>query len=282
MEDPTKVIQGSQEKKSNLLSTIIIAIVLVVAITVLSGFIGFGKSGFDISGILQQFTVYVGFGIGSLFGILLLEIYFRTRNEGRDLSTFFNSPRFKFIKNPFKLLLLSLIILSALGLLATFYHQTFLGIGTLGQQFTKTDGIIYNWTLVVTSENLGASLFAGAGILFLYLAKKKWKWQGENFKYLAMFLFIVLFIIYGFVLHQLRYSQSEPDLFRVILFWGLGGALTAITGSVIPFLVAHGMNNTFVEIAGQSANETIIIPVVIFIAVLIILYLVLFVIKRKK
>jgi hypothetical protein len=268
-------------KKDNLLSTILIALILATLITVISGFIGFGAQGFDISGVLQQFTVYVAFGIGSLFGVLLLEVYFRTVKD-ESLTTFFNSPRFKFLKNPLQLMILSLILFSILGLVATFYHQTFLGVGTLQEQFTRVDGIVYNWTLVVTSENLGAALFAGLGVLFLYLAKKKWNWQGNNFKYLSIMWVVLSFIFYGFILHQLRYSGSEPDLLKVLVFWGMGGILTAVTGSVIPFLIAHGMNNTFVELAPKTANEaSFIIPVVIFIIVMVVIYALLF-IRRKK
>lgn len=264
--------QQPQSSKSNWGSTLILIIILATAITVLSGFIGFGKSGFDIAAVLQQFQVYVGFGIGSLVGLFFLELYFRQSGKEYGLSTFFNSPRFNFIRNPLKLFLLSLIIFSILGLVATFYHQTFLGVGTLKEQFTVGDGILYNWVLVVTSENLGASLFAGIGVLFLFLAYKKYKYGSENFKYLAIFLFILMFIVYGFVLHQLRYSQSEPDLMRVLLFWGLGGIITALTGSIIPFLVMHGMNNTYVELAAKYANESFLIPIIIFIGVIIGIY----------
>lgn len=279
-----EVVYNFQKKKSNWLSTLLIMLILAVAITVVSGFIGFGKQGFDISSVFQQFTVYVGFGIGSLIGILFLEIYFRTKAKDSETSTFFNSPRFKFLSNPIQLLLLSLIVFSVLGFVTTAFHQNtfFLGIGTLKEQFTTFDGILYNWTLVVTSENLGASLFAGLLVLFLYLAAEKWKFKGQNFKYLAILLFIVSFVIYGFVLHQLRYSQSEPDLARVIIFWAIGGILTVATGSIIPFLAMHGMNNTFVELASKYSRDTALIPIIIFIVVLVVLYVLLFVRGKKK
>jgi cytochrome bd-type quinol oxidase subunit 2 len=183
-----------------------------------------------------------------------------------------------------QLLILSLIVFSVLGFITTAFHQNtfFLGVGTLKEQFTAFDGILYNWTLVVTSENLGASLFAGLLVLFLYLAAEKWKFKGNNFKYLAIFLFIVAFIVYGFVLHQLRYSQSEPDLARVIVFWAIGGVLTALTGSIIPFLAMHGMNNTFVELSAAYSKETALVPIIIFIVVLVVIYILLFVRRKKK
>lgn len=273
-----------QKKKSNWLSTSLIALFLLLAITVLSGFIGFGKQGFNISTVLQQFTVYVAFGVGALLGIIILEFIFRNIKKDDNASTFFNSPRFKFLSNPIKLLLLSLIIFSILGLLTTVFNQNtfFLGVGSLKEQFTPFDGILYNWTLVVTSENLGAAFFGGFLVLLLYFAANKWKFKDDNFKYLSIIIFIIAFIAYGFILHQLRYSQSEPDLMRVIVFWGIGGIVTALTGSVIPFLAMHGMNNTFVELAQNYSREASIIPIIIFIVVLVVLYVLLYGPRRKK
>jgi hypothetical protein len=279
-------------KKNNLLTTLILLAFFILCATVFAGFIGYGKGGFDVSIILTQFMAYASVAIG---GVLVIFIFFFANmflvkgnlNKSYGDYLFFNSPgegpailTDKF-RNPLKLFLLSLIIFSILGLVATHYQQTYLGVGTLKQQFTVADGIMFNWFEVVTSENMGVAALVCFTIFLLRRTAYKNNWGKSNFITLSVVIVLIEFAVYGFINHQLRYGAVESSIQSVLVFWLMLGAITLISGSFIPAFVAHGMNNTFVELSKNFTSDIILYYTIAMIVVMIVLYFILF-IRGKK
>lgn len=280
-----------EEKRKNLVWTLVIISVLAIFIGVLAGFLIYGKQGLNIIQIFLQFQTYAGPAAFALVAILVIYItekffiskddklygdYINFNNPGEGSASFLKS-----FKNPFKLFLIALGIFLILGLFAKFAGQTYLGIGGLEQQFTKTDGIIFNWLMVVTSENLGAAALAAISILFLRMGARKYKWEKTNFLIYSIFITVLAFTIFGFINHQLRYSGQEANLLKVLGFWAVSGLITALSGSFIPAYVLHGVNNTYGEL--NFARDFIsVIPVIVVVAIIIFIYYYLFIRKTKK
>ena len=83
-------------------------------------------------------------------------------------------------------------------------------------------------------------------------------------------------MLFGIGNHLLRYRGSEIALMTVAGFWFIGGFITAITGSFIPFWIMHVVNNGAYDLSRFMSNENIIIYFIFFIAALIILYTIIY------
>ena len=150
------------------------------------------------------------------------------------------------------------------------------------QQFTTVDSILYNFTLIPAAENFGAAFFWGLVMLgWRHFCRKKNinKW---SFVIVAILLSVLVFGTYGIINHMMRYGTSDIAKVNVIMFWSLGGLITVLTGSFIPFWVMHGNNNLFYDLAVKNfANDAVrnwaIGVVIVFIIIFILLY-----VRRKK
>lgn len=282
-------MEESNRMKKILWNAIVYSFFLA-CIGIFAGFIGYGKGGFTNQLFKEQFWSYGFVGVAGILIIYILSMaeYTRGRDEKYGNSLYFNdsgekpSPEFGFLKmSPLKLFLLFFIIFSIFSLVATLQKLNYFGIGKLGQQFTFLDGQLYNWFLVVTCENAGiAGLIALSTFVLRRIANKN-LWSTIEFKLIAGTLAVVLFMLYGFINHQLRYSNSEDTLLTVAGFWGLLGLITVITGSFIPAYILHGLNNTFTDfINNKLVSDFFVVSVVIFIISLIVFYYLLF-LRRK-
>ena len=138
-------------------------------------------------------------------------------------------------------------------------QQSFFGIGTTPQQFTKVDSLVFRTFLVPTPENLGAGfIFALYLVVLRYWARKK-DMTPQNFKVFAIVGLMILGAIYGFSLHQLVYGGLETDLLRTTAIWTIGGLVTGIIGNFIVFWVLHTINNFFLDLKGFFPNEIMLV-----------------------
>lgn len=273
----------------NIVRMCVLSAVIIFVMVLTSQAVGLGGTGFDSEEVLQQFWFYVGPAIGYLVGIIFLFIIEMTITEGDSEygnSLCFNSPgeppavNIQIFRDWKRLTLISLILFSILGTYAAYSHQTFTGIGNIQQQFTLTNSLLYKGALIPAAENLGAA-FAFAFALFLIrYYSRKYKWGKGVFIALAVFAALFTFIAYGYINHLLRYQNIELAMVNVLMFWGMGGLITVLTGSFIPFWIMHICNNLFYELSPHFVNELDVIPVVIFVLALVVLYVVLFV-RRK-
>ena len=132
------------------------------------------------------------------------------------------------------------------------------------------------------SETLGALFLISlyGFILSLLVLKNK----------LPKYLFIILFIIgsiiisaiFGIINHYARYGFDEVAIQNVAVFWSFGGLITAITGSVIPFLILHDVNNFFFKLAKLFSSDIITFITFTIIGILFLGFLLIYLRIRKK
>jgi len=280
-------------EKANIKFTIWYIAFFMLLMVVFSAFILYGREGYNVEIIRTQFIFYGFYGVGSLLIILFFYIFENLEPTSYGTSVLFNSPgempspSLDYFKNTWRLILVCFILFCPLALFATFADQTYLGIGDLEQQFTQTDNILFNWLMVVTSENAGAFALCAFGIVWLRRVAKKNNWSKGNFMFLSLLLTLLVFTGYGFINHQLRYSNMETALNTVLQFWFFLGAITWAFASFIPAFIAHGVNNTYVEFAkmikaGLLSDDQLILYTVVFIVVCAVLLGLTYLKKRNK
>lgn len=258
--------------------------IFVLSITYLfSNFIGLSGGGFDSAEILNLQSFYL---IGGVFSIIVIaghyyenaskkgdskygaSIAFSNQGE-KPHSTFFS--RFT---GP-QLFLISLIIFGIFGFInfAFLGQQSYTGTIVLPQQFTPTSSLIYSTLLVPGAENLGAAALVVLSIVLLgYYARKK-NFTPETYKVLLFLVFIIGFMLFAVGNHLLRYSASDISLLTVAIFWGVGGLITFVTGSFIPFWMMHLTNNLFIDMGRLFSSDIVTIYVLVGIILLSLLYI---------
>lgn len=264
------------------------AIVLAVMLFVPT-LIGLGKGGFDIQEVLTQFFFYSGLGVGFAVIIILLTVANEflssgLHGTGLGFDSIGEAPhaKTKMFENRFRLVLSCIIIFSVLGLFAGATSQTYFGLGSLEQQFTKLDNTVYNGALVASSENLGAAALIALVIFSLrYFAKRK-NWSKQNLSILTWASVIAGVIMYGVINHLLRYGTNDFALLNVAGIWGIGAVMTMMTGSFIPFWILHIVNNVFYSIGSQFSKDITQVYIIGFIVVMVILWLWLYVFRKKS
>lgn len=280
-------LEGRNERlaKGILQMLLILSFMLFVSL-----FIGFGKQGFNVSSVLQQFFFYNPLAIVSAVIILLALVFERLVNKddhkyGEGIGFYPDGdapfPKTKIFNNPFRLILGCLIIFSILGLMAGITQQTYFGIGNLQQAFTKFDNAIYNLSQVVPSENLGVAALLAVVLVVLRIYARKNNLTPQNFTGLAWILGLSAFVAYGYVNHLLRYSTQDVAIMSVIFIWLLGGIITMASGSFLPFAILHAVNNTFYSISTDFSRDVSVLNIQIFVAALIAVYVYKYVVKSK-
>jgi hypothetical protein len=153
--------------------------------------------------------------------------------------------------------LLSFIIFGLLGFVFFATEQeSFTGIGTLAQQFTPTDNLIFNSFLVWIAENLEAGAVI-AIVIFGMRRLAEWrKWDSQTWFWLTLFIVFLALFIFGMANHMLRYQDQEINILKSGIFWGVGGLLTFITGFFMVFGAMHFNNNFFIEVQEVFSSET--------------------------
>jgi hypothetical protein len=273
---------------------VVIRILLTTAILLFLGFlcsqsVGLSAGGFDTASVLQQFNFYI---VGVVFYIIavilaFVELFIRKDDLKFGDSIAYTSqgeyPSLNFFKrfSSFQIFLLSTIIFSILGLFAVISKQTSLtAFATLQHQFTPVGSILYSALLIPISENGGAICVIAFSFFSFRMLARKYNWTPGTFRVLTLFFIPLLTAFYWFLNHLLRYSGSDVSLSVVFIFGFVGGLLTVLTGSCIPFLVMHQDNNLFFDLKNFYSNDIILIFSVVFIAIMIVSYFLLY--SRKK
>jgi hypothetical protein len=280
----------NEDTKQNLHNMILIGILAVIG-GVFPLLISLSSGGLLEAAIFQQLAIYGYFAAFCLFGIFIFGMVRTTEaKQNREFgeSIAFNSigkfpsPKIPFIKNSMGLFFLSLFIFGAIGLfkISAGSNVGFTGVPFLQEQFTPFDNTLFSLSLVPISENAGAALLGAAYLFLIGYWARKYKWSKANYVVLAFVGFIVLFLLYTVVLHELRYGNSDVSLGNVAIFWALGGFITILTGSIIPFLVAHGLNNLLLDMLKYFSSD--LAKIIFVILILISAYFYYFFTFRKK
>ena len=244
---------------------LLLAIVLIIGYST-TNFIGLSRSGFDSSETLSLQTFYL---IGGIFAFILFllqgyAIFIKDDDEyGTSIgfSSIGGEPHLSFFErfSTFQLLWFSVILFLFLGLFNQFIfpeQKSYTGTGVLQtQQFTPTDSLIYSTLLIPTAENLGSAVILAFLMIFGAYYFNKFGWSDVNYR-IAIFLLIpIAFGTFGLGNHLLRYSGSEIALTVVFFFWFIGGLITLLTGSFIPFWIMHMANNLFLDLSRFFSND---------------------------
>lgn len=267
---------------------LLLAVLLIFAMVSVSQAIGLGGTGFDSAEIQTKFFFYIGPGIAFLIGILIL--LFLMHNDGEashygesiSFASSGESPSLLPKFGALRLILLSLIIFSIFGLYITYTKQTFFELGTTAQQFTPGGSIIYNSALIPASENLGAAFLFAYALYGLRRWSKKNSYSPAVYKTFAIVGAVVVFGLYGIINHLLRYGSSDMALTSVFFFWSIGGLITILTGSFIPFWIMHISNNLYLDLGNYFTSDIIYGSTVGVIIVFAFLYGVIYFRKGKK
>lgn len=275
--------------KGELLEILWLIIYIVLIIGIFSLFFGLGAGGFERNDILAKNNFYIPYGIIFLIGLIACKLvglfYFSSNKKEYDGAFIHDSEQsifkgFKIIKNPFLLSFFCFIFFGIIGYFASRYNTFFTAVPKYEQQFTPAADLFFSVYPASPSETLGALfLIALFGlILGIFVYRQK----------LAYSTFTVLFIIggsllsmaYGIINHLSRYGSSDIAMSSVTLFWLIGGLITTLTGSVIPFLIMHDINNFFYRFSKLFSSD--VIAFTTFSVILLLTFLFLFVYIRKK
>ncbi len=80
----------------------------------------------------------------------------------------------------------------------------------------------------------------------------------------------------------MRYGTSELSMLVVIFFWGMMGLLIVLTGSIIPSLIFHDMNNLFYKLNMMFSSDKVIYATVAVLALLLVIFIVAKLFGKKK
>lgn len=256
-------------------------ITLVIGVATL--FFGLGpSSGFDKDVILQKTMFYIGFGILFLFGLVGLKIagMFLFGKKHADIegvvihdpeqSLF---PNLRLFQNPFLLLFFSIIFFGFLGWLASRYQTFFSALPDYQMQFTKGAELFFSVYPASPSETLGALfLISLLGFFLGYMVLKE---KLSKTWFLIMFLIgsPLISMAYGIINHISRYGEQAIAMSSVAVFWFVGGLITAITGSCIPFFIMHDMNNFFFMFSTLFDSEIITFTTFTILGIMTIIFL---------
>lgn len=259
------------------------SLILFLILVVYQGpkLVGFVGGAFDENAFLQQFNTYSNFAIYSIIGIVIILILMyaiKYKDERYGDSISFNSlgeyPAISFFRrfSVLQLTFLSLIIFLSIGLFVFLIKQqsfTGTGIPVLQQQVTPFSSLLFSSFLVPIAENLDAQLIIAFFIFILALYARKYNIDRGSYTGYYYLILIAGISLFGVANHLLRYSGSELSLLTVALFWGIIGLLTALTGSIIPGLIFHFVNNLLYDLnkyfSADFATLTIGITLFLFI-----------------
>lgn len=271
------------------ISWLIIYVGIVVGI--FSLFFGFGAGGFERSEILAKNNFYIPYGIIFLLVIVAEKvigmIMFGRKGYAHDGALIHDPEQsplggFKVFNRPILLVSISVIVFFALGWFASTQNTFFSDIPKYEQQFTVGADLFFSVYPAAPSETLGA--IALIGLVGLVLGWFTYKGKINPFVFFALFLILstIVSMSYGIINHYARYGDSEVAITNVAFFWALGGFLTALTGSAIPFLIMHDVNNFFYRLSKLFASDIVNFIAGIVLAIMVVLFIILFIRLKNK
>jgi len=101
--------------------------------------------------------------------------------------------------------------------------------------------------------------------------------------FLGMFLVggPLISMFFGIINHLSRYGGQEIAMSSVAMFWFFGGLITVLTGSVIPFLIMHDVNNFFFKFSTLFGSEVVTFTTFTVLGMMVVLFLI-FLFKKPK
>ncbi len=269
---------------------LVVYVTLAIGIFVL--FFGLGPSaGFSKDVILQKAMFYIGFGSIFLFGIIALKLagIFVFGKKHADVEGVVVHdpeqglfPNLRLFKNPWLLTFFSIIFFGILGWLASRYQTFFSAIPDYEQQFTKGADLFFSVFPASIVETLGAIfLISLLGFILGYMTLKNKLSKGW---FLTMFVIggPLISMTYGIINHISRYGGQDIAMSSVAVFWFVGGLITVLTGSMIPFIIMHDANNFYFKFSTLFGSDIVTFTTFSILGLMLILFLIILFRGKKK
>lgn len=268
-----------------------LTVYIALTVGIFSLAFGLAGGGFEKEFILQKNMFYIGYGVLFLFGLVALKIagifVFGKKHANVEGVTVHDPeqgffPNWRVIKNPWLLSFLCIIVFGILGWWASKFQTFFSALPNYEQQFTKGADLFFSIYPASPSETLGAIfLISLLGLILGYMVMKGKLNKGW---FLAMFLIggPILSMIYGIVNHILRYSQSDLAMSSVAVFWFFLGLFTVVTGSIIPALLMHDINNFYYKFSTLFGSDVVAVTTFSVLGIMVVLFLIVLLKRRKK
>ncbi len=230
-------------------------------------------------GFVAQLDIYskiMMFIVGLLI-IYVANLLWKQNNKYGDNIGVFNREETAFRDfKPMQVELLSFIVFPVLFLLANLSNR--LGSGFFSsrvlptQQFSPSDVLIVSTLQIPISENIMAAFAVGLIVLALMVVAIMTNMKKENFNTYRLVSVTLGLATLGYLWHLTAYPSSAVAGLVVAIFWGLGGYISIMTGSFIPFLAMHMSNNFFIDFARLYTSDLALSMVMLVILSLIGVY----------
>ena len=194
-------------------------------------------------------------------------------------------PFMKWIRNPIKLFLVSLIFFAFIGLYSTQSNNFFAFAPELvAQQISPFAEVVFAFEPSATAETVFFIAFE-VSILYGFL-----RWMQRKLNLNNAIFYVLLFSIVPLLVgiswsayHNLAYPESEIAGFNTFIFGSLGALLTLLFGSIFVWYAWHVDNNLFFQLNRLFDNDavfTITLLLLIFIVVITVIFF--FITRNKK
>lgn len=257
--------------------------------TILSWAFGFGALGFTESEFLNKYVMYIAPGAVFLLmitGLKVWEIVEKARGSPFPERAIIHDPTeppslIRYIKPLTTWWRMSLffaciwIVICLGGVMSnTFVTNAYI----VGQQFTPAASFFFAVEPASTVETLGAFAVMFVMLTLVSVIGKKIKGNPKAviaFSIIVLLVFALSSTAYGLTNHKLRYGFNDKKMMAVANFWATTGVVTAISGSVIPGLEQHEINNAYDYLINYlKVSKTLVFIVSLFILIGLIVFLV--------
>lgn len=280
----------------------IMLVALLIPVLLLLGF-----GGIEVGEYFQKYSFYVSVGIGCcVFMIAITAIVIATKNKHGEI--FIHSPfqspallslfgekikdKLKWLLSPAKMIVYFVVIWSIAGIIGSFLNTFWVPTPAIQMQVAEITKAYFPVEPASTVETILAIC-----VIFIFLSIFKFLIRNMKDEKTKIMVYVVIAMLIGSVIggvywglfHQARYGGIEKAELKTFAFGTIGGGITVVSGSIIPWLTWHIVNN-FYNYLNESeekgglalADDVILVYSVVFLSIFIILSYLLLFRKRKK
>lgn len=282
--------QNKKDVEKDLLELFIALIWFLLVTSILPQIALFFGGGIEDSLNLQKFTFYnsaLAIVFIMITVIKFINVLSYVLKWNFEIPFFLHDPEFSPIRNikqfnDVAVIVLAFLLISLFGILSSITQTA---IVPLQEQVTETAQITFAIYPASPSETMTMIAFLCTLILIPnYFAWRKWKYPFAVFCIINLVGFAIGGGIYGYWLHTFRYGADPTAIGSVVSFWATSGFITALTGSCIPALIQHDVNNGILsakELFSSSSVTTFVTILMIIVFVLLALRI-LYLTNQKK
>lgn len=291
------------DKHRELINSLVFLLVFIFLIGVLPLVALFAFRGAESS--FNQRLVAIYYGLGTIFflGIIggkIAQHFAKKSDKVYDkigwYGSIINNPEMGFVYNKEKgtffgglgwlkkvknQLWFGAILFSIIGIFAVIQNTFLIDLPNLTQQILPIGEAILE---VEPSgvEILGLVFLVGLNMYFWRWMQKKNKWSDGTYWFITILTNIVVGLAYGLPLHFFAYPDSDKAILGVMFFWFSATMLITLFGSLVLVWLFKDIHNLFQYLNDHFADERIILFTALALALVALIVLAVFLIKREK